>query len=251
MVPAGELAQALALKPSTLSVYVAILVRAGLVRQAREGRFIRYGIDLEHVGALVEFLVNDCCRGRPEVIAGLSTSGTPDRIWSRTPLFNVLFICTGNSARSIFAEAILRDKGQGRFRAFSAGTNPYSNLNPFALEVLRFKGHNVADLKPKCLSNFLDASSPKMDFVFTVCDHAANEECPPLPGQPVSAHWGMVDPVRATGSEAEKALAFHQAYGMMLRRLQAFVALPFESLGRLSLQKELDEIGRKVGLQVH
>lgn len=244
-VSAGELVQALGLKPSTLSVYVAILTRSGLVRQERDGRFLRYGINLENVGTLVEFLVNDCCRGRPELVANLppgdafEAAPQPDRI------FNVLFVCTGNSTRSIFAEAILEADGGGRFRAFSAGTSPYPELSRHTLEVLQANGHDASHLQPKNLDRFHELTAPKMDFVFTVCDRAANEECPPLPGQPVSAHWGMSDPVKVEGTPSEKALAFQEAYRMLKARLEAFMALPISTLSRLSLQRELDEIGRK------
>lgn len=247
-VSAGELAQALGLKPSTLSVYVGILLRAGLIRSTREGRSIRYAIELDRVGALVDYLVNDCCRGRPELFSGLAQDvAAPWRsdASSQARPFNVLFVCTRNSARSIFAEAILRAAGSGRFSAFSAGTDPQAEINGVAAEILLAKGHDISTLKPKNISVFHDVSAPKMDFVFTVCDQAANEECPPLLGQPVSAHWGMVDPVKAEGSIAERSLAFHQAYQMLQRRLEAFMALPLSSLTRLSLQHALDRIGQE------
>lgn len=244
-VSAGDLAAALNLKASTLSVYVGILTRAGLVRQLRMGRFIKYGIELDQIGVLVGFIVNDCCRGRPEVLTNLLPEAqVSDPARTATQPFNVLFVCTGNSARSIFAEAILNSLGAGRFHAYSPGTMPYAQLHPMTLEVLRAKGHDAANLFPKDIDTFHTVTAPKMDFVFTVCDHAANEDCPPRPGQPVSAHWGMIDPIKAEGSFAERALAFQQTYEMMYRRLAAFVALPIASLGRLSLQQELDQIGR-------
>ncbi|SDW05178.1 Protein-tyrosine-phosphatase [Albimonas donghaensis] len=246
-VSAGDLARALDLKASTLSVYLSILTRAGLVRQERAGRFIRYGIDLDNLGQLVEHLVNDCGRGRPEILANLVGEAPRPTGLPAEDVCNVLFVCTGNSARSIFAEALLEQLGGGRFRAFSAGTSPYPALNPFTEEVLRAEGHDVSKYRPKPVDMFYEPNAPKMDFVFTVCDHAANEECPPLPGQPVSAHWGMADPVRLVGSVAEQALAFRQTYGGLQRRLEAFVALPFTRLNRLSLQRKLDAIGRSSG----
>ena len=157
--------------------------------------------------------------------------------------FDVLFICSGNSARSIFAEALLRDLGQGRFRAHSAGTRPNTELNPFALEILQRNGHDIAGLRSKHISEFQQPDSPVMDFVFTVCDTAAAEECPPWPGQPITGHWGLPDPVKATGTDAEKALVFAQTYGALRRRIMAFVELPFASLSRISLQARVDEIG--------
>ncbi|MCR9257611.1 MAG: helix-turn-helix domain-containing protein [Alphaproteobacteria bacterium] len=247
----SELAEALSLKANTLSVYVTTLTRAGLLRSWRDGQSVFYGIDFDRVGALVDFLVNDCCRGRPELTAPLAPSAdraTEGNAPMPTDVFNVLFICTGNSARSIFAEAILTQEGAGKFRAFSAGTKPYSELNPHAIEVLKKLGHDVSGLRAKNMAEFQTPDAPKMDFVFTVCDQAANEECPPWPGQPVSAHWGMPDPVKVDGTEAEKALAFMATYRTLRHRLDGFRALPFESLDRLSLQQRLDEIGREAAL---
>ena len=157
--------------------------------------------------------------------------------------FDVLFICSGNSARSIFAEALLRDLGKGKFQAFSAGTRPNSELNPIALDVLRRNGHDVAGLRSKHISEFQQPGAIVMDFVFTVCDAAAAEECPPWPGQPITGHWGLPDPVKASGTDAEKALVFAQTYAALRRRITAFVELPFESLSRLYLQSRVDAIG--------
>ena len=157
--------------------------------------------------------------------------------------FNVLFICTGNSARSIFAEAILRREAGDRFNAFSAGTKPQSALNPFALVVLAQKGHDISILRSKNVSEFQGVDAPTFDFVFTVCNQAANEDCPAWTGQPVSAHWGMPDPVTVDGTDAQKSLAFQQAYGALLNRIKAFTALPITSLDRISLQQAVDRIG--------
>lgn len=157
--------------------------------------------------------------------------------------FDVLFICSGNSARSIFAEALLRDLGKGKFQAFSAGVRPNTELNPFALEVLKLNGHDTTNLRAKHVSEFQKPGSIVMDFVFTVCDTSAAEECPPWPGQPITGHWGLPDPVKATGTEAEKALVFAQTYAALRRRIMTFVELPFESLSRMSLQSRVDSIG--------
>ncbi|NHX28020.1 arsenate reductase ArsC, partial [Escherichia coli] len=183
-------------------------------------------------GALVDFLVSDCCRGRPDLCLPHVAAPKPKRAdMSDTP-FNVLFICTGNSARSIFAEALLRELGGDRFRAYSAGTRPFSTLNPFAVELLHRNGHDISPLRAKTIAEFQDGDAPQMDFVFTVCDAAANEDCPPWPGQPISAHWGLPDPVKREGTDAEKALAFAQAYAQMRQRVQAFAALPIDQLDR-------------------
>jgi len=157
--------------------------------------------------------------------------------------FNVLFVCTGNSARSIIAETILRDRMRDRFTAYSAGTAHRSKLNPFAVEMLASKDHDVSLLRSKNIAEFQGADAPRMDFVFTVCNRAANEECPTWPGQPVSGHWGIPDPVKVEGTDAQKRLAFHQTYGALHNRIMAFSALSFENLDRRTLQKQVDNIG--------
>ena len=157
---------------------------------------------------------------------------------------NVLFICSGNSARSIFAEAIMRSEAGDRFNVYSAGTKPSSELNPFAIDMLKQKGVDTSDLRAKNVAEFQGYDAPHLHFVFTVCDLAANEECAPWEGQPISAHWGLPDPVKADGTDAEKRLAFQQTYGAMHNRILAFANLPLGTLSRASLQQEVDEIGR-------
>lgn len=159
-------------------------------------------------------------------------------------LKNVLFLCTGNSARSLIAEAILAREGLGRFRSFSAGSQPTGAPNPHALAILRKNNHDISGLRSKSWEEFAAPGAPKMDFVFTVCDSAAAEPCPVWPGQPVSAHWGLPDPAAVTGSEAEIGLAFHDTYRMLLSRISIFVNLPLATLGALSLRKELERIGQ-------
>ena len=161
--------------------------------------------------------------------------------------YNVLFLCTGNSARSIIAEAILNKIGLGRFRAYSAGSQPKGRVNPHTLELLENLGYDTSAYRSKSWNEFTKPGAPVFDFVFTVCDNAAQEACPVWPGQPMTAHWGIPDPAEATGSEAEIALAFKDAYRMLSRRLDIFTALPIASLGRLTLQNRLHEIGRMEG----
>jgi protein-tyrosine-phosphatase/DNA-binding transcriptional ArsR family regulator len=244
--PAGEIAAVLGLKASTLSSYLAALMQAGLVTQARQGTSLRYAPDMNAVQGMFAYLLNDCCRGRPDLCPPFSSrSPRGGGAMTQTPKpYRALFICTGNSARSIFAETLLRELGGARFEVHSAGTKPRSELNPFALQVLRDKGHDISGLRAKHVAEFQGPDAPAFDFVFTVCDRAANEECPPWPGQPVSGHWGMPDPVQAEGTEAERALAFQEVYGALRNRVQAFVALPFEALDALSLQRAVDEIGQ-------
>lgn len=241
-VPATELAQALALKPNTLSTYVAALMQAGLVTQERVGTSLRYAIDMAAARETFDYLLRDCCRGRPDICSPFTSTAFDGDSPMTDRKYNVLFICTGNSARSIFAESILRDMAGDRFIAYSAGTAPRSELNPFALDVLEQKGHDISVLTSKNISVFQIDDAPQFDFVFTVCNQAANEDCPSWAGQPVSAHWGMPDPIKAEGSEAEKSLAFQQAYGALSNRIKAFSALPIASLDRIGLQKAIDDI---------
>ena len=161
--------------------------------------------------------------------------------------FNVLFLCTGNSARSVIAEAILNKVGQGRFHAYSAGSQPKTSVNPHTIELLAGLGYDTAGYRSKSWNEFTKPGAPKFDFVFTVCDNAAAETCPLWPGQPMTAHWGIADPAAATGTPAEIALAFKDAYRMLERRIGIFVVLPIESLDQLSLKNRLKEIGRLEG----
>jgi arsenate reductase len=161
--------------------------------------------------------------------------------------YNVLFLCTGNSARSIIAEAILNRAGRGRFKAFSAGSQPKGKINPRTLDLLRKFNYDVSTLRSKSWTEFAKPGAPDLDFVFTVCDNAAGESCPLWPGQPITAHWGIPDPVAASGTQAEIALAFKDAYRMLNRRIDLLLALPIEKLDRLVLTTRLKEIGRSEG----
>jgi arsenate reductase len=158
--------------------------------------------------------------------------------------FNVLFLCTGNSARSIMAEVVLNRAGRGNFRAYSAGSHPKGQVHPYALDLLRKLNYDVSGLRSKSWSEFARPEAPKLDFVFTVCDDAAKESCPVWPGQPMTAHWGIPDPAAAEGIEVEKRLAFADALRMLANRINIFVALPLRSLSALTLQKQLDAIGK-------
>ena len=159
-------------------------------------------------------------------------------------VYNVLFLCTGNSARSIMAEAILNRAGQGNFRAFSAGSQPKGQVHPYTLDLLRKLHFDVSNAHSKSWLEFSQSDSPKLDFVFTVCDNAAGEVCPYWPGQPMTAHWGVPDPAAATGNEAEIRFAFADTVRMLTNRINIFVSLPLNKLDKLSLQKQLDAIGK-------
>lgn len=237
-----EIVEALGLKTNTLSHHLADLTSAELVQVERQGRSLFYSVDLDTTEGLIGYLALDVGRARPDLLSSL-TSSDKETLTMGDKTCNVLFICSGNSARSLFAETLLRDLGRGKFTAFSAGTQPGTSPNPFALEVLERNGHDTSVLRSKDISEFQRPGAPVMDFVFTVCDTAAAEECPPWQGQPITGHWGLPDPVKAIGTDAEKALVFAQTYGALRRRVSAFVELPFTSLDRLSLQSRVDAIG--------
>jgi arsenate reductase len=164
-------------------------------------------------------------------------------VGAQKPL-NVLFLCTGNSARSQMAEVILNRLGAGKFRALSAGSQPAGFVHPMALQMLQNAHYDTSKLRSKSWDEFAGPDAPQLDFVFTVCDNAAKEVCPIWPGQPMTAHWGLPDPAKAEGTHAERNLAFADTLRMLSNRIGIFVSLPFDKLSKLSLQKELDEIGR-------
>jgi len=166
------------------------------------------------------------------------------------PSYNVLFLCTGNSARSILAEAILRKEGAGRFVAFSAGSLPKGEVNPFAIKALAAHEYPTDGLRSKSWNEFAEVGAPGMDFVFTVCDQAAGEACPLWPGQPITAHWGIEDPAAVEGGDIEKERAFERAFRFLRNRIGAFVALPLESIDRMVLGTRLKEIGAMEGSTV-
>ena len=162
----------------------------------------------------------------------------------RSHPFNVLFLCTHNSARSIIAECVMNRLGAGKFKAYSAGSQPSGRVHPQALDLLHRLKYDTRALRSKSWEEFASPDAPQLDFVFTVCDDAADEVCPVWPGQPMSAHWGLPDPSRAEGNEAERAFAFADTHRMLNQRISIFVSLPLASLDKLSLQRRLDEIGR-------
>lgn len=159
-------------------------------------------------------------------------------------LFNVLFICTGNSARSIFAECITNRLGRGSFQGFSAGSYPEGQINQLTIYELEQNNYDTSDLRSKSWEELAGVDAPHMDFVFTVCDRAAAEPCPVWPGQPMTAHWGVADPTVVQGQEWQRRAAFHKAFAELQNRISIFVNLPIQSLDKLKLQKELDQIGR-------
>ncbi len=247
---AGAIADAIGIRPNALSFHLKALILAGLVRFRRDGRYKRYAAEFSAMRRLLEFLANDCCGGHPEICgdighAALEYFNRSDGRRAMTDrMYNVLFLCTGNSARSIIAECLLNRWGQRHFRAFSAGSQPRGEIHPFALDLLRNENHDLSGLRSKSWEEFSVPGAPELDFVFTVCDQAANEVCPVWPGQPMTAHWGLPDPAQAAGSEAEKRYAFADTMRILTQRISVFVSLPVDSLDKLTLQKRLNEIGQ-------
>jgi arsenate reductase len=182
---------------------------------------------------------NTASRPAPEAVPAIATSGCL--------AYNVLFLCTGNSARSIMAEAILNKIGAGKFRAHSAGSKPRGSLHPETLRLLKSMRYNIFDYRSKSWAEFIGPEAPEFDFVFTVCDNAVAEACPAWPGQPITAHWGIPDPAEATGTPAEVSLAFKDAYQLLNQRIGTFVPLPLHSLSKLVIESKLREIGRMEG----
>ena len=244
-----EIAKALGMKQNTLSHHLADLSASGLVQVTRVGRSLNYAVDLGTTESLIGYLALDVGRARPDLLVPLLSApkeaakmdvNIPDTD------FDVLFICSGNSARSILAEAVLNREGKGRFVAYSAGSRPSGHPHPLAISLLQREGIDTSFARSKSWDEFATPDAPKMDFVFTVCDNAAAEECPYWPGQPMTAHWGLPDPAAATGTDAEKAVAFASTYASLARRIQAFCALPLATIDALSLKSHLKNIGENI-----
>jgi arsenate reductase len=246
--PAGEIARKLGVPQNTLSAHLNVLSHANLVRSARNGRSVVYRADLARLNALIRFLVEDCCGGAGCAGAELlSLSKCEERKMTTDKTFNVLFLCTGNSARSIMAESILRQIGAGRFNVFSAGSHPKGEVHPYALLTLEKMGFPYEGFRSKSWDEFAAPGAPQMDFVFTVCDNAAGEACPLWPGQPMTANWGIEDPAAEEGSDIDKQRAFALAFRYMKNRIQQFCAIPLHRLDKLAVGKRLREIGDMEG----
>lgn len=237
-VPAGEISQALDLKPSTASVYLAALSRAELITQERQGTSLRYALNLTGARGMVQDLFVDCCGGRPDLCP--PTASEPWQAPQPRRPIRVVFLCSHNAARSIMAQAVLQHLGRDRFEVFSAGTQPSDSPHPKALAILQHHGIETRGLYSKPLSTLYDTTSPPMDVVVTVCDHAANEDCPMWRGTAICTHWGLPDP---SGGRADDA-AFQATYDTLYKRLSAFAALPFDTLPPHALQRKLDDLAK-------
>lgn len=242
---AGELAAELGQLPSTLSFHLAALEQAGLVQSARRGRQVIYTVRFAGLRALFTLLTETCCSGRPELCGDLLRL-LPDSPPEENPMssaFNVLFLCTHNSARSLMAQAILTQIGKGRFNAYSAGSKPARAPMPEVIDKLRSLGHDISGLRSKSWNEFTGPDAPRMDFVITLCDTLQGQDCPDVGNKPVTAAWPFPDPAKFTGSAIERATMINALYGMIRRRLEIFVNLPYASLDRMALKTRLEELG--------
>jgi arsenate reductase len=247
--PAGEIAARLAVPPSTLSFHLNALERVGLLRSTRQGRSIIYAVRLAGLREVMSFLTETCCGGRPELCGDLACLLPDDESVMEpmmTPAFNVLFLCTHNSARSIMAEALLNRLGRGRFQAWSAGSHPVARPLPEVIAKLASLGHDTAGLRSKSWDEFTGPSAPRMDFVIALCDTLENQACPDLGDKAVTGAWPLPDPAKFTGNEAERATLLNELYGALRRRIEIFISLPFATLDRIAAKARLDEIGARV-----
>jgi arsenate reductase len=208
---------------------------------------MNYRAELDGFRALLDFLARDCCDGRPDICADIFEIPTraPAALTEKfmTPAFNVLFLCTHNSARSIIAEALLEKVGQGRFRGYSAGSEPAKQPLPQVIERLKALGHDVARLHSKSWDQFKGPDAPRMDFIIALCDAPNGQICPDFGGQYVTAAWPLPDPAQFSGSDVERTTLLNELYAMIRRRLEIFTSLPFDSLDRMAVKARLDEIG--------
>ena len=243
--PAGEIAARLSVPASTLSFHLAALERAGLTQSTRQGRQVVHAVRIAGLRRLLGFLTESCCGGRPELCGDIARllPALPDEEKGMMPAFNVLFLCTHNSARSIIAEALLQKLGAGRFRAYSAGSEPIAAPLPEVIEKLRTFGHDVSGLRSKSWNEFLGPSAPRMDFVITLCDTPEGQACPDFGDVVVTGAWPLPDPAKFTGSAVERSSLLNELYASLRRRIEIFTALPFASLDRMAMKRRLDEIG--------
>lgn len=243
--PAGEISVRLGLPASTLSFHLAALERANLTQSTRRGRQVVHRARISGLRRLLAFLTETCCAGRPDICGDLvrllpTSEEAPPRL---APAFNVLFLCTRNSARSIMAEAVLERVGSARFRAYSAGSHPAVRPLPTVIEKLRALGHDVSRLHSKSYDEFIGPAAPRLDFVIALCDTLRGQRCPDFAGSPVQVSWPLPDPAKFKGSAVERSTMLNELYVSLKRRMEVFANLPFASLDRPTIKRRLDEIG--------
>jgi len=252
--PAGDIARLLAVPHNTMSTHLGQLERAGLITSRREGRSIIYAANPAKLGTLFDVMLSEM---RGTTLASHPDAGPTDIVEptfaQRRPAegvsksYNVLILCSGNSARSIMAEAVLNHQGAGLFRAYSAGSRPQEQPHPLAISLLASLGYETEGLRSKSWDEFAGPNATTMDFIITVCDAAAGEACPYWPGHPLQAHWGIPDPALVAGTKTEQQTAFLETYRRLTARLTALVNLPIRSLDLASLKDRLADIGRMEG----
>lgn len=242
---AGELAERVSMPASTTSFHLSALERAGLIRATRQGRHIIYAVRMVALRELLVFLTEACCDGHPEM-CGLSDflPPAPDDEDTMTPVLNVLFLCTRNSARSIMAEAIVNRFASERFHAYSAGSHPAAAPMPEVIGKLRAVGHDVSGLHSKSWHLFAGPDAPQLDFVIGLCDVMDRQTCPDFGDKAVTASWSLPDPAKFTGQGAECAALLNELYAGLYRRIMIFANLPLARLDRMAVRKRLDEIGQ-------
>ena len=251
---AGEIARLCEVPHNTMSTHLGILSRAGLIAVERQGRVMNYRADVRAFRGLLRFLTRDCCNGRPDLCGDLArllpeeTEETEET--AMTAAFNVLFLCTHNSARSIMAEALLDKIGKNRFRAYSAGSEPAREPLPEVIARLKVLGHDVTRLRCKSWNEFTGLDAPRMDFVIALCDTVHGQFCPELGEKFVTAAWPLPDPAKFTGSPSERTALLNELYGMIRRRIEIFTSLPFASLDKMAVKARLDEIGDTARISV-
>lgn len=241
---AGKIASCLGIPSPTLSFHLNALERARLTQSTRQGRQIIHAVRIEGVRQLLRFLTQTCYAGRPELCGDLADPvlWETTRVGGVTAAFNVLFVCTHNSARSIMAEAILTEIGGARFRAYSAGSDPIMEPNPEVIARLRVFGHNTDHFRSKSWHEFTGRNAPRMDFVITLCEILEGQTCPDFGNLPVTAAWPMPDPLKFTGGVGERTSMLNMLYASLLRRLENFIALPFAELDGMAMRTRLDEL---------
>ncbi len=244
--PAGDIAGALSIPAFTLSFHLSALERTGLIQSTRQGRQIVYAVRIDRMRSLLVFLTETCCAGQPGQcgdMAWLLTEPDPEREIGMTPAFNVLFLCTANSARSIMAEAILDKVGAGRFHAYSAGSAPAAQPLPEVMQKLQALGHDVSELHSKSWDFFARQDAPRMDFVIALCDTLDGQVCPDFGAHAVTGAWPLPDPAKFTGNPAERQTLMNELYASLRRRIEIFTSLPFATLDGMAVKARLDEIG--------
>jgi ArsR family transcriptional regulator, arsenate/arsenite/antimonite-responsive transcriptional repressor / arsenate reductase (thioredoxin) len=249
-VAAGDLARLCDVPHNTMSTHLGVLSRAGLIVVERDGRAMNYRADLKAFRGLVTFLAGDCCNGRPDLCGDIArlipANDDGSEVQVMTPAFNVLFLCTHNSARSIMAEALLEKIGRGKFRAYSAGSDPARAPVPDVIKRLQALGHDVTNLRCKSWDEFTGPNAPRMDFVIALCDTPRGQTCPDLGEKFITGAWPLPDPTDFRGSPTERATLLNELYAMIRRRIEIFTSLPFATLDKMALKARLDEIGDTV-----